>query len=233
MLSLVLTQPCPALIQSKVQHGHSHPSATITKHNRYLKTIKTILPELRQYFLTILWARMNRIFKSDDEEWLVLISALLHEYWSLVHGVVRSESLHQNYTAWWCRSRNSGRRRRLGAHWCQYGTLILKKGQRFFFRKRRERLTRVEDSAESDQLAIQDSMKMLPTPIHVRVIEGEELSTVGVSVGSGGWLRAPYNCQMLNDCRAPWQAHNLPIEPKSCQLHWCFHDGALTNSTDH
>jgi hypothetical protein len=24
-------------------------------------------------------------------------------------------------------------------------------------------------------------MKMLPTPIHVRVIEGEELSTVGVS----------------------------------------------------
>lgn len=52
--------------------------------------------------------------------------------------------------------------------------------------KERTNLTRVKDSAESDQLAIQDSMKMLLTPIHVRVIESEELSTVGVSVGSGG-----------------------------------------------
>jgi hypothetical protein len=42
----------------------------------------------------------------------------------------------------------------------------------------RTNLTRVKDPAESDWLAIQDSMKMLLTPIHVRVIEGEELSTV-------------------------------------------------------
>lgn len=32
-------------------------------------------------------------------------------------------------------------------------------------------MTRAKDPAESDQLAIQDSMKMLLTPIHVRVLK--------------------------------------------------------------